>query len=104
MNPAYNRTLSLLVEISKGPNHPSPDPPPEGRKVPKLFGMKGKHLGSTDPNQQNTTNTSQGRGRNDVADVQAGYLNQAYKPPKKNSVWKKMLGVFIRKFGRNNPK
>jgi len=97
MNEVYKRTLSLLSEISKGPNFPEQ---PGGRKVPKLFGMKGKHLGSTDPqpDPQPSENPSQDRGSNDVPEVKAGYFNQSPKP--KTPIMKRLLNAFMRKFGK----
>ena len=79
MNPAYNKTLSLLVEIKS--NVPNPgmggerggvDPEAAGSNKSKFMGGfgKGKFIGTS--------------------------------VPKKKPLYKKILGAFTKKFGRNN--
>ena len=101
MNPAYNKTLSLLVEIKDIPPHPPARSTTPSKQKPrttaalrepqgtenryirsKMFGgAKAGWTGSTEP-----------------------YIQGDPKPAKKGSFFKKMLGAFMRKFGRKKSK
>jgi len=119
MNPAYNKTLNLLVEIL-GRHHTPPrststnrglvggfptstvrkptkrskrfDPEAEDVKKKMFGGARASYSRSTDPQQEPTDDTS---------------ADQRIPPPlkgqdsKKESFFKRMLGAFMKKFGSN---
>jgi hypothetical protein len=104
MNPAYNRTLSLLVEIKSN----IPGKGDGSSREPDDLGP----LGKATPSYKKSTNPKSNadtadRGKNYLPDVHNEYLNAKSREnskAKKSPLWKKMLGVFMRKFGRNKPK
>ena len=93
MNPAYNRTLSLLVEIKSN----IPGRGDGSYQEPDDLGP----LGKAKPSKKMSTITNAPNRQTNLDFVQPKQSDEA---PKKNSVWKKMLGAFVRFFGRNKPK
>ena len=58
-------------------------------------------LGKAKPSKKMSTITNAPNRQTNLDFVQP---KQSDNPPKKNSVWKRIIGAIIRKFGRNNPK
>ena len=107
MNPAFDRIVSLLVEISDRPPAMPPRPTSTNRGLvggfptstvrkptkrskrfdPEAEDVKKKMLGGAKPSYSVSTDQQ-----------------EQPQDSKKGSFFKKMLGAFMRKFGRNKPK
>ena len=126
MNPAYNKTLSLLVEIKSNydgnPNDKDPDNPfrePGGRDRTKRVRrankpkatldditsgkVKPSWSGSTDPKPSSDEGPTVSRNNPETLEFLKPREGEQ-ETPKKKPLYKRILNAFMRKFGRRKGK
>ena len=103
MNPAYNKTLNLLVEIKS--NIPGKGGEPERKKVDlgPLGKAKPSFTMSTEPKPSSDEGPTVSRNNPETLEFLKPRPGEQ-ETPKKKPLYKRILGAFMKKFGRKKGK